>query len=55
MQDTNTTVDRRFDAAFVGEQATLDRSSTGEPCRQASDSLRLNLEVAIEWAHLGGD
>jgi hypothetical protein len=38
------------------EKGFLDRSSTNDPSKPPSaDPVLLDVEMAIEWAHLGGD
>ena len=55
MHRANGPAERTFDSAFSKEQVNVDRSSPTDTSKEPSDHSRLNLEVAIEWAHLGGD
>lgn len=44
-----------LDATNVNEQAIVDPSSSIDRSTQTFDPLRLSMEMAVEWAHLGGD
>jgi hypothetical protein len=55
MHKGNGHADRSFDAALLNEEGIVDQMTSTERSSQASDHLRLSLEIAVEWAHLGGD
>jgi hypothetical protein len=55
MQKSNGSGEGSLDAAKLNEQRTLDRSISTAGSKKAPDHVRLNIEMAIEWAHLGGD
>jgi hypothetical protein len=46
--------ERGSEAAGANQQ-TVDQSSSTDGSNQTSDPLRLSIEMAVEWAHLGGD
>ena len=46
-------VERPLDAASLNEQGTVERVSFGDTTKERCE--RLSLEIAVEWAHLGGD
>ena len=37
------------------EKGFVDRSSTNDMSKPSADPVLLDVEMAIEWAHLGGD
>lgn len=37
------------------EKGFVDRSSTNDTSKPSADQVLLDVEMAIEWAHLGGD
>lgn len=47
--------ERTLDAACVNEQGIVDHVSSSDRSPQAADQVGLTVEMAIEWAHLGGD
>lgn len=47
--------ERTLDAACFNEQGIVDHICSSDRSPQAADQLRLTVEMAIEWAHLGGD
>jgi hypothetical protein len=55
MQMGNGDTDRPLDAASLNEQGIVDHVPSAESSSQASDDLRFHVEMAVEWAHLGGD
>ena len=55
MQKINGSAERTLDASTLNQQRILDRSTPTEVSGGPPDPLRLNIEMAIEWAHLGGD
>jgi hypothetical protein len=56
MRQVNGPTDRTFDAGvLLNEKSIVDRSSTNDTSKPTSDHVLLNVEMAIEWAHLGGD
>jgi hypothetical protein len=55
MHNGNNTADRTGEAAFWNEPAIMESGSFMETSTQTADRLRVNLEMAVEWAHLGGD
>ncbi|HKY73466.1 MAG TPA: hypothetical protein VJL88_16210 [Nitrospira sp.] len=55
MRQPNGATERTFDPGVLNEKGFVDRSSTNETSKPASDHVLLNVEMAIEWAHLGGD
>jgi hypothetical protein len=55
MQKPNSPVDGRLDATILNEQRRVDRSPSTDESNPPSDQLPLNIEMAVEWAHLGGD
>jgi hypothetical protein len=56
MRQVNVSAERSFDpGALSNEKGIVDRSSTTDTSKPTSDHVLLNVEMAIEWAHLGGD
>lgn len=55
MRKPDGSAERRLDASVLNEQRKADQSSSTDRSNQTSDLLRLNIEMAVEWAHLGGD
>ena len=55
MHDVNWHAERISDATRLNEQAIVDPLSSIDRSTQTVDPLRLSIEMAIEWAHLGGD
>jgi hypothetical protein len=53
MHEIDYHVERPRDAAFLNEQGTVERVSFGDTTKERCE--RLSLEIAVEWAHLGGD
>lgn len=55
MHHVNNTAERIVDATFWCEPSIVDGGSSIEASTQTADRPRVTLEMAIEWAHLGGD
>jgi hypothetical protein len=55
MRQLNGAAERTFDPGVLNEKGIADRSSTNDTSKSTSDHVLLNVEMAIEWAHLGGD
>jgi hypothetical protein len=55
MHKQNVPVERRLEATFLNEQATVKQLPSTDRSNPTSDPLRLSIEMAVEWAHLGGD
>lgn len=47
-------MEHTFDAACFNEQDIMEYTGSSERTSQAADQV-LTIEMAIEWAHLGGD
>jgi hypothetical protein len=41
--------------ALLKEKGFADRSSSNDTSKPSADHVLLDVEMAIEWAHLGGD
>lgn len=55
MHILNGSAERTIDATFWNEQERVDPISSPDRSDQTSDRLRRSIEMAVEWAHLGGD
>jgi hypothetical protein len=59
MQETNCNVERPLDVASLpaslSEEGIVKRVSLTHTSKEICRHERLSLEIAVEWAHLGGD
>ena len=55
MREISWHAERPLDAALLNEQGKAEPAPSIDRSNQTSDHARLNIEMAIEWAHLGGD
>ena len=55
MHEVSWHAERPLDTAFLKEQGKVERTPSSDGSKQASDHAALSLEMAVEWAHLGGD
>jgi hypothetical protein len=55
MHTLNGSAERTNDATFWNEQERGDPLFSPDRSDQTSDHLRRSIEMAVEWAHLGGD
>jgi hypothetical protein len=55
MHEINCNVERPLDAAFLNEQEIVKRVSFADTPKEICRHERLSVEIAVEWAHLGGD
>jgi len=55
MHILNGSAERTIDATLWNEQDIVDPLSSPDSSDQTSDRLRRSIEMAVEWAHLGGD
>lgn len=55
MHILNGSAEPTIDATFWNEQERVDPISSPDRSDQTSDRLRRSIEMAVEWAHLGGD
>jgi hypothetical protein len=53
MHEIDYHVERPLDAASLNEQGIVERVSFADTTKERRE--RLSLEIAVEWAHLGGD
>jgi hypothetical protein len=53
MHEVDYHVDRPLDAASLNEHGIVERVSFADTTKERRE--RLSLEIAVEWAHLGGD
>jgi len=52
MHNANWYAQRPLDAASLNERGIMEQVSFTE---ETSDHVRFSMEMAVEWAHLGGD
>jgi len=52
MHNANWYAQRPLDATSLNEQGITEQVSFTE---ETSDHVRFSMEMAVEWAHLGGD
>lgn len=55
MHTSNGPAERAVDAAFLNEQESVTVLASSDRSDHTSDHLRRSIEMAVEWAHLGGD
>jgi hypothetical protein len=55
MQNANRYAERPLDSRYVSEQGIVEPVSSTQRPTETSDHVHLSVEMAIEWAHLGGD
>ena len=55
MHNVNWYAQRPLDAASLNEQGIMEQVSSTDREKETSDPARLRMEMAVEWAHLGGD
>lgn len=55
MHTSNGPAERAVDVIFLNEQEGVDPLCSSDRSDNASDHLRRSIEMAVEWAHLGGD
>lgn len=55
MHILNGSAERTIDATFWNEPERVDPLPSPDRPDQTSDRLRRSIEMAVEWAHLGGD
>jgi hypothetical protein len=59
MHEVNCHAERPLDAASLAasldEEGIVERMSSTDTTRETCRHERLSVEIAIEWAHLGGD
>ena len=55
MPQTSPFIDRRFDRRLQREQEKVEAMSPVEQFTQSPDTVRWDVELAREWAVLGGD
>jgi hypothetical protein len=46
---------RPLDASSLNEHGIVKQVSSTDGSKESSDHVRLRMEMAVEWAHLGGD
>ena len=55
MHNVNWYAQRPLDASSLNEQEIMEQVSCTDRPKETSDPARLRMEMAVEWAHLGGD
>jgi hypothetical protein len=55
MHNVNRYAERPLDAGRLSEQGIVEPVSPTERSTETSDHVHLSVEMAVEWAHLGGD
>ena len=55
MHNVNWHTQRALDVTALKEQGVLEQVSPTDRSKETSDHVRLSMEMAVEWAHLGGD
>jgi hypothetical protein len=55
MHNINRYVERPSDAGCLYEQGIVEAVSPTERSTETSDQVHFTVEMAVEWAHLGGD
>ncbi len=55
MHNLNRHVERPLGAASSNEPKVVEQVCSTDRSKETSEQVRLSMEMAIEWAHLGGD
>ena len=55
MHNVNWYAQRPLDASSLNEQGIMEQVSSTERSKEVSEHDRFSMEMAVEWAHLGGD
>ena len=55
MDNVNWYAQQPLDATSLNEQGIMEQVSSTHRSKEVSDHDRLSMEMAVEWAHLGGD
>jgi hypothetical protein len=55
MHNVNWCAQRPLDATSLNEQGIMEQVSSTDRSNETSNHVRLSIEMAVEWAHLGGD
>ena len=55
MHNVNWYAQRPLDATSLTDQGIIEQVSSTDRSKDISDPFRLTMEMAVEWAHLGGD
>ena len=55
MDNVNWYAQQPLDATSLNEQGIMEQVSSTDRSKEVSDHDRFSMEMAVEWAHLGGD